>query len=311
MSHHRFSLTRRAALSSALALPFVGGLATGPARAAAPMMGASQTPFYRFQLGEFEVTSLLAGTNTVPDPHNIFGQNVSAEDFAAVSDANLIPADRAQFFFTPTLVNTGAELILFDTGLNGEGIVAALAAAGYSPDQIDRVVITHMHGDHIGGLMRDGAPTFVNAAYVTGAQEFDAWDGAGDAGFDANVRPLAERMDMLDDGGSVTGGITAMLTPGHTPGHMAYHLESGGQQLVLIADAANHYVWSVGYPDWEVSFDQDKATAAATRRALMDMLAADRIPFIGYHMPFPALGYVAARDQGFHYIPASYQLMMG
>jgi glyoxylase-like metal-dependent hydrolase (beta-lactamase superfamily II) len=167
-----------------------------------------------------------------------------------------------------------------------------------------------MHGDHIGGMMNDGAPTFANADYVTGAAEFNAWDMAGNEGFEANVRPMAEKMTMLDDGGSVASGITAMAAFGHTPGHMAYMLESDGAQLVLGADFANHYVWSLAYPDWEVKFDRDKAMAAQTRRKMLGMMAADKIPFIGYHMPFPAIGYVETRNEGFHYVPASYQMLM-
>jgi glyoxylase-like metal-dependent hydrolase (beta-lactamase superfamily II) len=96
---------------------------------------------------------------------------------------------------------------------------------------------------------------------------------------------------------------------GHTPGHMTYMVESAGQQLVLIADLANHPVWSLAYPDWEVRFDADKAAAAASRRKVLGMLAADRIPMIGYHMPFPAAGYVAPREDGFRYVPVSYQMM--
>jgi glyoxylase-like metal-dependent hydrolase (beta-lactamase superfamily II) len=115
----------------------------------------------------------------------------------------------------------------------------------------------------------------------------------------------------LDDGGTVTGGITSMLASGHTPGHMGYRLESDGQSLVLIGDMANHYVWSLAHPDWEVRFDMDKSAAAATRRTVLGMLAADRTPFIGYHMPFPAMGYAEVRGDGFHYVPASYQMMMG
>lgn len=301
-------ITRRSALMGAAALPLVA--ASGRAFAAADMLGMAPPKYSRFKLGGFEVTAILAGTRTVPDPQTIFGMNVTPEEFAAVSAAHHIPADKAQFFFTPTVVNTGAELILFDTGLQGPATAAAIQAAGYSPDQIDTVVITHMHGDHIGGLMTDGAPTFANARYVTGAAEFDAWDMAGNDGFENNVRPLAEQMTMLDDGGSVASGVTAMLAPGHTPGHMAYHIESNGKQLILGADFANHYVWSLAYPDWEVKFDRDKALAAQTRRKLLDMMAADQIPFIGYHMPFPAMGYVETRDTGFHYVPASYQMML-
>ncbi|TDX28003.1 MBL fold metallo-hydrolase [Rhodovulum visakhapatnamense] len=302
-------MTRRHALLAGAALPLCAAAAP-PARAAAPMMGPARPPFNRFTLGAFEVTTILAGTRTVPDPQTIFGLNVEPERFAAVSEAAMIPADRAQFFFTPTVVNTGSELILFDTGLAPQGTVAALAAAGYTPDQIDTVVITHMHGDHIGGLMEDGAETFSKARYVTGAVEFDAWDMSGDEGFEAKVRPLADKTRFLDDDGEAAQGVTAVAAFGHTPGHMAYRLESEGKALLIGADFANHYVWSLAHPDWEVRYDRDKAAAAATRRRLLDMLAAERMPFIGYHMPFPALGYVEALADGYRYMPASYQMML-
>lgn len=302
-------ITRRNALFATAALPFAPGL-IGPAHAGAEMRGGSVPQFNRIKLGGFEVTSLLAGTRTVEKPTEIFGLNVDPAEFADVSKAAFLPTDKAQFFFTPTVVNTGSELVLFDTGLNAGGITAALAAAGYSPDQIDTVVLTHMHGDHIGGLMTETAPTFANARYVTGSAEHNHWMGAGNEGFDKNVRPLNDKISFLEDGGAVTGGITAMLAAGHTPGHMGYRLESEGQSLMLIADLANHYVWSLAHPEWEVRFDMDKAEAAASRRKVLGMLAADRVPFIGYHMPFPALGYVETRGDGFHYVPASYQMMM-
>ncbi|PTW45215.1 MBL fold metallo-hydrolase [Rhodovulum kholense] len=302
-------MTRRHALLAGAALPLCAAAAP-PARAAAPMMGPARPPFNRFVLGGFEVTTILAGSRTVPDPQTIFGLNVEPERFAAVSQEAMIPADRAQFFFTPTVVNTGSELILFDTGLAPQGTVAALEAAGYTPDQIDTVVITHMHGDHIGGLMEDGAETFANARYVTGAVEFDAWDMSGDEGFEAKMRPLADKTRFLEDGGEAAPGVTAVAAFGHTPGHMAYRLESQGKALLIGADFANHYVWSLAHPDWEVRYDRDKAAAAATRRRLLDMLAAERMPFIGYHMPFPALGFVESLDDGYRYVPASYQMML-
>ncbi len=303
------TFTRRAALAGAAALPLTLA-AGGAARASAPMLGVGGSPFNRLKVGGFEVTTLLAGTRAVPDPQTIFGMNVSPEDFAAASQAANIPTDQAQFFFTPTLVNTGAELVLFDTGLNGPATVAALQAAGYTADQVDRVVITHMHGDHIGGLLTDGAPTYANAAYITGAAEFDAWDMAGNEAFEANVRPLADQFSFLDDGGSVAPGLTAMAAFGHTPGHMTYMVESEGTQLLIGGDFTNHYVWSLAHPDWEVRFDRDKEAAAATRRRILGMLAADKVALIGYHMPWPGVGYVETRGDGFHFVPHSYQLML-
>jgi len=296
-------LTRRRLLGAVAALPLAHA-----AYAAAPMMGPSAAVHRRIALGGFEVTTLLAGTMPREDPHSIFGLNVDEATFEQVAQDALLPVDVAQFFFTPTLVNTGEALVLFDTGLDAAGITAALTAAGYTPDQVDIVVLTHMHGDHIGGLSGDGGVTFPNARYVTGTTEYDHWAAAGDDTFDAKMRPLAEQTTMIAPGGTAASGITAVEAFGHTPGHMAYMLESGGKSLLIAADFANHPVFSLEQPDWEVKFDMDKPAAAATRRKLLDMLAADATPFIGYHMPFPAMGYVEKRGDGYGYIPESYQL---
>ncbi|WP_375229846.1 MBL fold metallo-hydrolase [Roseobacter sp. S98] len=302
--------SRRAALAGAAALPLAAATA-GAARAAAPIMGASMAPFQRLKVGSFDVTTLLAGSRAVEGPQNIFGMNVDADTFNAVSAENNLPVDAAQFFFTPTVVNNGSELVLFDTGLSGAGTTAALEAAGYTADQVDVVVITHMHGDHIGGMtLEDSSLTYPNARYVTGRAEYDAWAKQDNDNFKAKIQPFAEQFSFIEDGASVGAGLTSVAAFGHTPGHMNFMVEDGGTQLFLGADFANHYVWSLGYPDWEVKFDMDKAAAAATRRRLLGMLAADKIAFVGYHMPWPGVGYVETRDDGFRYVPHSYQLML-
>ncbi|MFP7671800.1 MBL fold metallo-hydrolase [Marivita sp. S0852] len=303
-------VSRRAALAGLVAAPALSLSGASATAQIAANQGPQVPRVNRFGVGDFEVTTMLVATRTAEDPQGTFGMNVSAEDFAAASAAALIPADKSQFFFHPTLVNTGAELILFDTGLNAAAMTQAIEMAGYSADAVTHVVLTHMHGDHIGGLMNDGAETFANAAYITGQVEYDHWAAAGNERFDSMVKPLAEKMTFIGDEASIASGITSIAAFGHTPGHMAYRLESNGQQFVIFADLANHYVWSLAHPDWEVRFDMDKSAAAATRRRLLGLLATDKIPFVGYHMPFPGVGYVETRGDGFHYVPHSYQLLL-
>lgn len=304
------NLTRRQSIAGLAALPVaatLGGFATRAIAQDAPgFLPAARS----FTLGDLKVTTLLAASRPVPDPHTIFGLNVDDATFAQVSADNFIPTDMAQFYFTPTLVQTGSGTILFDTGTDAPGVTAALAQAGLAPADISHVVLTHMHPDHIGGLSDDaGLPTFANAAYITGQTEFDYWAGQANEVFEAKMRPLAAKTTFIGDGGSVASGITGMNAFGHSPGHMTFMLDSGGKQLILLADTANHYVWSLAYPDWEVKFDADKAAAAATRRTLLGMAATDKMAVIGYHMPFPAAGFVETRGDGFNFVPVSYQMM--
>lgn len=301
-------LTRRAALVAGGAAPLA--VVSGAASASDRARDGTGMRHHAFDLGDMAVTALLAATRVVEDPQSIFGMNVSAEEFANVSAASFIPADKARFYFNPTVVETGGETVLFDAGPSADGALAVLAEAGYAPEDVDLVVLSHMHGDHIGGLMRQDVPAYPNARYAMGQVEFDAWADLGNDGFDTNVRPLADKTSFVGDGDAVAPGIVAMAAFGHTPGHMAYMLDSGGRQALIMADTANHHVWSLAYPDWEVRFDMDKTAAAATRRRVLGMLATDRIPTLGYHMPFPGIGYVETRGDGFRYTPATYQLTL-
>lgn len=307
-----------AAASSGFVQPvFADGHATVPTRPIAN----------RFTVGACEVTTMFDGAVQLPGPHPIFGQNVAAADVQALAKANFLPGDKMEIGFTPTIVKAGENTILFDTGNGGStgrrpnagNLVANMKLIGINPEDVTHIVITHMHPDHIGGMMEDGAPTFPNAVYVTGATEYDFWSPEErlTGGTErvaklvaSNVKPLAEKFSFVKPGDTIVPGITALDAAGHTPGHMGFHIEDGGERLVLIGDAANHYVVSLQRPDWHVRFDMDKERAVATRKSLLGMIASDKIPFVGYHMPFPAVGYLEAKDAGYRYEAATYQLFL-
>ncbi len=325
MTNSNFNISRRGliAASGAAATLAATGIAPSPARAAAPMMGASKPSHFRFKLGDFEITTIADGAVPVPTVAKIFGQDQKEEDVAALMAANHLPGDKMEIGFTPVIVNTGKEVVLFDTG-NGPGrrpnagnMLTALKSAGFSADQIDVVVLTHFHGDHIGGMMDEGKPRFPNARYVTGEMEYNFWadkkllDGpmAKRAEMVQKlVVPFAEKMTFVKPDGEAAGGIRAVNAFGHTPGHMAWHIESNGKRFMLFADACNHYVASMQRPDWHVKFDMDKEAAGATRKKILDMAATDKIPVAGYHMPFPAVGFVEKNGMGYRWSPVTYQL---
>jgi glyoxylase-like metal-dependent hydrolase (beta-lactamase superfamily II) len=290
------------------------------------MMGVLRPSLYRFRLGQFEITNMLDGVSQRDGPHPTFGADQPAAAVERLVRANRLPPNRFEHAYTPTLVNTGRALVLFDTGNGaprrgaGLGMLRSrLAEAGHAPADIDVVVITHCHPDHIGGLLEDGAPAFPNARYVFGEVEFDFWR-RGDQVREARTAtrelflqmalPLAERTTFVAPGHEVAPGIEAVEAFGHSPGMLAWHIESDGQRLLLWADTANHYVVSLQRPEWCVAVDDDKEKAAATRRRILDMVATEGLWAIGYHMPFPAVGWVERIPDGYRWVPLSYQLTL-
>jgi glyoxylase-like metal-dependent hydrolase (beta-lactamase superfamily II) len=249
----------------------------------------------------------------------------------ALARANNIDTQRFEHPNIPTLVNTGKQLVLFDTG-NGAlpreyeqlskrlppgQLVERLAAAGYRAEDIDIVVITHGHPDHIGGLVEGGRPVFSNARYVFGAAEFDFWNRG------ENVRearkfnrelfvkicvPLADRSTFIKPGDDVASGITAVDAAGHSPGLLAFHIESTGKRFMITADTCTQYVMAVQRPEWYFEMDDDKEKAVATRKRILDMLANEKLFLASFHMPFPGIGFVEKGAGGYRWVPHSYQL---
>ena len=297
----------------------------------AAMQGEFQPAIYRFKLGGFEVATIMDSSVIRPGLTPSFGGDAHAAEVKALAAANRIDADRYFHPFTPMVVNTGKELVVFDTGngslsaeheqmkgrLPAGQLVNRMAQIGYKPEDVDVVVITHGHPDHIGGLTKGGQPVFPNARYVFGAAEFDFWN-KGENVREARkfnrelyvkiVVPLANKATMIKPGDSVVPGITAVDAFGHSPGLLGFMIESDGKRLLNWADTCNHYVVSVQRPDIHLDVDDDKEQAAATRKRILDMAATDRLFVAGYHMPLPGLGWVEKTGNGYRWVQHSYQM---
>lgn len=296
----------------------------------ASMQGEMQPTIYRFKLGGFEVATIMDSKIIREGLTPSFGGEPAAAEVKALAAANRIDANRYEHPFTPIVVNTGKELVLFDTGngtlaaendqLKGRlppgKLVERMAQAGYKPEDVDVVVITHGHPDHIGGLTTGGKPVFPKARYVFGAADFDFWKKG------ENVRearkfnrelyvkiclPLADRSTFIKPGDEVVAGIRAVDAFGHSPGLMAFHIESEGKRLLNWADTCGHYVMSLQRPDLHLDVDDDKEKAVATRKRILDMVASEQIAVAGFHMPFPGIGYVERANAAYRWVPHSYQ----
>lgn len=312
----REMLAGGAALVAATNLPFAG-----PSRAAAPLAGKQAPGFYRYQLGDFEVSVISDGA--LKFPIEGFVTNASTDQVKAALTAAFRNTDGLTVPFTPIVVNTGPKLILIDTGLGDAAVertkgtagqfAANLKAAGLDRRDIDAVVISHFHIDHVDGLLTaDNNPAFPNAEIFVPAAELKYWMDDGEMsrapkgrieGLFRNTRriigALGGKVTPFEAGTDVVSGLTAIATPGHSVGHTSFVLSSGGRSLFVQGDVAHIPVLFVENPSWHAAIDQDPVMAEATRRRIYDMLVAEKMPVQGFHYPFPALAHVERTANGY------------
>jgi glyoxylase-like metal-dependent hydrolase (beta-lactamase superfamily II) len=292
-----------------------------PARAAAPQHHAQAPGFYRMKVGDLEVTALLDGS-AVFDLHWLTAKKPAMDRVAEdlMEDPHLLDTSDAGF-----LVNTGKRLILIDAGAGtwfGGGslgrLVDSLRSAGYAPEQIDRIFVTHLHSDHIGGLTtRDGKRVFSNAEVFVSKAESDFWlssENAAKAPKDAqpffqNAQSIAApyikagKWHTFNDSEALVDGMQLVSLHGHTPGHTGYEFSSQGQTILFWGDTIHEQLVQLSHPDITVVFDIDHAAAAATRKSLLPGLAREGVMIAGPHMPFPGMGRLRKEANGYVWAP--------
>ena len=317
-------LSRRDVVASA-GLATVFGLTsrvTLIAPAHAQKTPAPAKPFYKYKVGTFDCTAVYDGIWEKPhDP--AFIKNASEDEVKGALRAAGLTDEFVSIPFTPLVVSTGRDLVLFDAGTGGQvqptagKLLDNMKEAGLDPAKITKVMISHFHPDHIFGLMEKGtnAQVFPNAEIVVSTAEYKFWtDPAVIEKLPEARRPLAKRIQatfptwknvrQIDAEAEVAPGIRSVAAPGHTPGHIAFHIASGGAQMIYSGDTFYQPALSLKTPQWHGAFDQDGPLAEQSRRALADRIVADKVMVSGYHFPWPGAGTLAKDGAGYALTPS-------
>lgn len=272
-----------------------------------------------FAIGALSAVALRDGALELPNDNKVFGVGHTPEEVAALLRAAGAPTDKLHLSIQPLLVKARDRVLLFDAGAGANfgpsagRLRASLKAADVQPEMVTDIFISHAHGDHVGGLIdAEGAPVFVNATIHLSAPEWAFLKGmnaetaknVGIAQHGALVRAIASRVATFEPGSQVIPDLVeAVEIKGHTPGHSGYLITSDQRSLLYVGDALHHYVVSTQRSKWPNSFDSDKATAAASRTELLAQSAASGQRLYVVHFPFPGIGKVEKRGDGFVWIP--------